>query len=454
MGALGAAGLAVNRLVLPPAPSASLASVQSLSAQFYNSLDSSAKDEVCVPYNHPYRQYHNRGVWGGGARIHALSFDRSQRQTLTDLLHAGLSSTGREVMPDQFFINWPGVHLAKVLICGDPNTNKFQTILTGPHLNLRLGGQNDEGVAFGGPQIYGDQRGNEDQGLPGNRYRFQFLLAHALYQTLTPAQQAAATLETTPVQTQIEVQGRGAQFPGIPIGELSADSMMAAVKLVNGLLSVYPTADSAYAWRCLDHNGGIGAIHVSYYTQGEVDGSGQYQIFRLEGPGSVFFFLGYPHVHGFINVAMDAESPLSVGEVVGNNPQVLAGKTLKQFFEKSMIAATGADFAYYPDESAVGRLRSGTIRTGDIYNAESWQDRLVTVQAKGGDLRGELRSAMKEVLTLESGQLYKIAVSGFVADELLSDYVIQARSTQPQGLMRDAIISYAQSHGFGSTGVA
>lgn len=447
---LGAAGLAVNRFALPPARSANLDSVQALSAQLYNSLDSNTKDEVCVPYDHPYRQYHNRGVWGGGARIHAISFDRKQRQILTDLLYAGLSNSGRSVMPEQFFMNWPGVHLAKVLICGDPNTSEYQTILTGPHLNLRLGGKNREGVAFGGPQIYGDQRGNEDQGLPGNRYQFQFHLAHALFETLTPGQRTQAVLEETPIQTQIEVQGRSGAFQGIPVAELSDDSKAATRRLVDGILSIYPEDDVAYAWRCINHNGGIDEIHLSYYVEGEVDGSGQYQIFRLEGPGSVFFFLGYPHVHGFVNIAMDADNPLSVGDVVGENREVLSGPKLKRYFEQAMKTSTNADFAYYPEESAVGRVRAGVVRTGDIYNAESWQDSLVTVQAAGADVRGHLRAEMEKQFPLISGQIYDIATSGYVANNMLSDYVIQARSTRTQGLLRDALINHAQQRGFES----
>jgi len=34
-------------------------------------------------------------------------------------------------------------------------------------------------------------------------------------------------------------------------------------------------------------------------------------------------------------------------------------------------AQTGADLAYYDEQSVAGRLRAGTIRTGDLYNLES-----------------------------------------------------------------------------------
>jgi hypothetical protein len=36
-------------------------------------------------------------------------------------------------------------------------------------------------------------------------------------------------------------------------------------------------------------------------------------------------------------------------------------------------AETRADFAYYDENSVVGRLRPGLIRSGDIYSLESWR---------------------------------------------------------------------------------
>ena len=77
-------------------------------------------------------------------------------------------------------------------------------VLTGPHLNLRLGGRSREGAAFGGPLVYGDQRGNERPGLPGNVYRGQLEAAARIFERLEPDQREAALLPTSPIQTQIE----------------------------------------------------------------------------------------------------------------------------------------------------------------------------------------------------------------------------------------------------------
>src|SRR5262245_8189110 len=206
-GLLTASGAGVGRYYLvPPRRSNSLDSVDALARRLYTSLDAEQRAETCVSYDHPLRQYHNRGVWGGGRSI-LFGFNHQQRQFLTDLLHAGLSEEGRRRVPEEYFTRWSGVHSLRVLISGDPTAGPYQIILTGAHVNLRVGGKSREGAAFGGPQIYGDQRGNEIVGLPGNLYREQFLLGQRLLRGLDDGRRKYAVIEEAPVQTQIELQG-------------------------------------------------------------------------------------------------------------------------------------------------------------------------------------------------------------------------------------------------------
>ncbi len=451
MGVLAGAGFGAYRALLPPAPSHRLEPVDVLAARLVASLDAGQRARVQVDYDHPLRQYHNRGVSGGGLGINAWRFSREQRVLLSDLLHAGVSTKGRDRLPRQFFINWPGVHLMRLLVCGEPGAGPYQIILTGPHLNLRLGGASREGAALGGPQIYGDQRGNERQGLPGNVYRGQFLAAHRLFLALSPSEQQAALLPSSPIQTRIEPQGRGGRFPGVPVAALSPAARELAAELVGGILSTYPAGDVAYARRCLEENGGLGALHLSYYEDGEVDGSGQYQIFRLEGPTAVLYFRGYPHVHAFINIAMDPDRPFSVGEVLGDNPRVLESPGVQALFQQAMQDQTGADLAHYPAESAVGRLRAGSIRTGDIYTLESWQDVVATLRLPGRRIGGELRRRLdQERFPLEPDRDYTVATTGYGAGDGAREALGGTFPWTRRGRLRDLTIAYLKAHGFGA----
>ncbi len=450
LGLLGGAGLFGGYEFLPPGRSRKLESVDVLAKRLYTSLDDQQRSDACVPYDHPLRQYHNRGVWGGGRGIF-FGFNRAQRKILTDLLYAGLSEEGRQRVPEEYFTRLPGVHSMQVLICGDPSSAPYQIILTAAHLNLRLGGKSREGVAFGGPQVYGDQRGNEQAGLPGNVYRDQFLIAQRLLTSLDAERRKHALVAEAPVQTQVELQGKHGSFPGIPIAELDPQGKELARELVARICSTYPEEDVRYAQECLTANGGLNAMFLSYYQHGEDGDIFDAQVFRLEGPAAVFYFRGYPHVHAFVNVAMDGDSPLSVGEALGNNPAWLDHAGVKALFETAMRTQTGADLAYYNLDSVAGRLHPGTIRSGDIYSLESWQERIEVVEVRGSNLSAESAARLKEQnLVPHPDKVYKIATTAYVANDL-KEKLGRIDTRRDGGMLRDVTADYLRLHGFGSS---
>jgi hypothetical protein len=447
LGVTGGLGVAVGYRLLPPAPSPELQPVDRLARELLASLDDEQRADACVPYDHPLRQYHNRGVWGGGRDI-MFGFSRRQRRLLTDLMHAGLSAEGRQRVPEEYFAQWTGVHSMRALVCGDPATGPYQVILTGAHINLRLGGASREGAAFGGPQVYGDQRGDSRPGLPGNLYRDQFELGHRLFRSLTPAQRTRAVLEVEPMQTSIELQGPSGTFPGVPVAELDNEHRLVAVQLVDRILSTYSAADADHARQCLAANGGIAALCLSYYERGSGGRISEAQVFRLEGPAAVFHFRGYPHVHAFVNVAMSADAPLSSGEPLGENSRWLDNAGVKALFEAAMRSESGADLAYYPEDRVAGRLRPGAIRSGDIYALESWQETMDLVEVHGSNLTPLMLDQLGS--TPDGSRMYRIATSEYAAREL-QERLGRVESRQQTRLMRDVAIAYLKQHGFEAT---
>ncbi|MGB7217592.1 MAG: DUF3500 domain-containing protein [Vicinamibacterales bacterium] len=443
----GGIGLLGGYQLLPPSPSPQLDGVDVLARQLLLSLDAEQRAEACVPYDHPLRQYHNRGVMGGGRDI-LFGFSRRQRGILTDLMYAGLSQEGRTRVPEEFFMRWSGVHAMRVLICGEPAAPPYQIVLTGNHINLRLGGRSAEGAAFGGPQVYGDQRGNERPGLPGNLYRDQFVLGLGILQNLDAAQRARAVLARAPVQTGIELQGRQGSFPGIPVSELALEDKALTQQLVDRIFATYPADDVAYARACLQANGGLDALSLSYYEHGEDGAITEGQVFRLEGPAAVLYFRGYPHVHAFVNIAMDASAPLSSGESLGENPSWLDRAGVKKLFESAMRTETGADLAYYPQSSVAGRLRPGLIRSGDIYSLESWQEGVEVVSVHGSNLS---RTMLAQLATPERApdraKTYAIATTTYAARDLTEE-LGRVESRRPGSMLRDLTVAYLKRHGF------
>jgi hypothetical protein len=448
LAALLAGGAWARFRFLPPQRSRELLPVDELLRRFAASLDGATRARTCVPYDHPLRQYHNRGVWGGGASIDGENFSWEQRGLLSDIFHASLSEAGRDRVPNEFFLRFGGVHRMNVLLCGEPETPPCQLILTGPHLNLRVGGASREGVAFGGPQIYGDQRGDGIAGLPGNLWQFQLEIARRLFDSLDEGRRRSALLATAPVQTEIQLQGTGGTFPGMPVTELDKAQKALVRDLVDAILSTWPSRDSAFANECLASNGGLDALSLSYYRDGEVQGSGVYQIFRLEGPAAVFHFRGAPHVHAFVNVAMDGNAPLSVGEALGDNPAPLADGGVKRLFECALRKQCGTDLAYYDRDGVAGRLRKGSIRAGDVYALESWQDTIAVVEIAGHDLSRELADVLRaEGTSIDPGHRYTVAtISGIATSS--AQKLGRIASNRRGGLVRDAAIDYLRAHGF------
>lgn len=449
LGALAGAGAYAGSRLLPPDPSPDLGSIQDLASRLVAGLDPELRRRACVEYDHPLRQYHNRGVGGGGLAVERRDFDPGQRQLLVDLFHAGLSAAGRGRVARQFFLGWPGVYATRLLICGDPRRPPYQVIFTGPHLNLRLGGASREGVAFGGPQVYGDQRGDGVPGVSRNVYRYQFEAGQRLFRSLRAEEQRAALLPVAPIQTRIELQGPGGRFPGVPLAGVAPGSLALARALVEGILENYPADDVAYARRCLERNGGLAALHLSYYEEGADAGRSEYPIFRLEGPAAVFHFRGHPHVHAFAHVAMDAGRPLGVGELLGVNPAPLEGEAVRRLFEDALRHHAGSDFAWYDPDSVVGGLRPGPVRTGDVYVLESWQNRVAVVDVKGSRLREPFVEALRaRGAELEPGRTYTIATTDYLADGRGAG-VLGAVGSGNAGIpVREAVVAYLKERGF------
>ena len=452
LGGLAAAGAVGRYVLLPPAPSPVLAPVDELAARLMDALDPDARAEACVAYDDPARQRHNRGVWGAGLDIWGSSLGRAERQLVVDLFHAGLSPAGRARVPRQFFVDWPGVHLMRLLVCGDPRSGPWQIVLSAPHLNLRLGGESVEGAAFGGPQVYGDQRGDGDVGLPGNVYRHQLVAAQELVAGLPAATRAAVRRPLAPPQVRVGLQGAAGVFDGVPVGELPGAARERARALVASILGDHEPAAAAQAWACLEANGGVDALHLADY---EVDheggrraGDAPSQIVRLEGPAAVLYYRGEPHLHAFVNIGRDGERPLSVGELLGENPRRLEGAELAAWYETAMRAETGADVAYYPEPAAVGRLRAGPLRTGDLHTAESWGDLLHLVELTEPTPRIRERLAALDRDPAPDRPI-TVATTGYQAEEE-PETLGRVRGTRPQGPLRDALVAHARARGFGA----
>jgi len=98
-------------------------------------------------------------------------------------------------------------------------------------------------------------------------------------------------------------------------------------------------------------------------------------------------------------------------------------------------------------------LRPGLVHSGDIYNLESWQERVEVVDVRGSHLSNMLAADLEQRdIARETDKTYTVATTAYVAGETADKLGrVQARRKGP--LLRDLTVDYLRAHGFpGSRG--
>jgi hypothetical protein len=193
-----------------------------------------------------------------------------------------------------------------IAIFGTPGSDKFEFVMTGRHLTIRCDGNTTEHVAFGGPIFYGHaaQGFNEQPDHPGNVFWPQALKANELFKMLDGKQREAALIAKAPPESAVAFRGKSA-IPGLPVSEMSKDQRQHLQSVLDLLLEPYRLSDRQEVLKCVEAQGGLDQIRLSFFREGDLGDDGIWDIWRLEGPSFVWHFRGTPHVHVWVNVSDD-----------------------------------------------------------------------------------------------------------------------------------------------------
>ena len=200
-----------------------------------------------------------------------------------------------------------------VAIFGKPGEDKFELVMTGRHMTVRVDGNSIDHMAFGGPTFHGHAASgfNEQVGHPGNIWWEQALAANEVFKMLDGKQQKQALVSQMPAEQSVGFRGSDGQFQGIPIAELTADQKELVQKTVQKVLEPYRKADQDEATECLRKQGGLDKCSLAFYAAGDLGDDGVWDNLRLEGPSFVWYFRGTPHVHMWTNIGADASVKLN-----------------------------------------------------------------------------------------------------------------------------------------------
>jgi len=283
-----------------------------------------------------------------------------------------------------------------------------------------------------------------------------------LYARMAPEERARVVLPSPPHELVLQVQAANARFAGARVGSLSEPAQEEAARLLDEVLSIYPEAARARALSCIEANGGRAALHVAYYashgfhsdmrSQAELEpaerarrGDPYWQVWRIEGPGTILHFQGYPHVHAYVQVVRDP-ARANVGETLGTTPAAIEGDRMRRLLEGALRRATGEALAFHARE-VPGRFCPGEITTGLAYSLDPYRNRVVVASIRGRAMTAALRERVESGgLEVDPARSYRIATLRYFAEtpEIFGD----PQSLEPSDLLlRDALVAHLRANG-------
>ncbi|QDV34228.1 DUF3500 domain-containing protein [Tautonia plasticadhaerens] len=294
---------AARAAVLGEGPSPKSAA-ETAAGRLFESLKPEQREVLCFSYDDPLRKKINANWAITEPTIGELSTE--QQMLVEDVVRGVTSPEGYERFRIQMDQDSGGFEEYHIALFGEPGTDAFEFELTGRHLTLRADGNSNPGAAFGGPIVYGHGQGDSTKGLPGNVFYYQTVKANQVFGALDGTQRDLALVDNAPRETAVEIQGEGGMLPGICLSELASDQKELVASVIRVVLDPYRAEDVEEAMAVIEAGGGMDALHMAFYKEGDLGDDGEWDNWRIEGPTFVWHFRGAPHVHAYVNIGKRA----------------------------------------------------------------------------------------------------------------------------------------------------
>jgi hypothetical protein len=288
----------------------------SLPMQLYKSLSDAQRQKVCLPVDHPRRQFVSNWWYIHPDYRIPNTFNAEQQELIKKIFDSLHSVDHQDAVNKQVLIDQYGEekNAPAVGFFGTPNDKDFEFIFTGHHVTRRCNAHSDKGQGFGGaPIFYGNyphpienmsDNFREAKDHPGNPYWYQGKNFNRFVQALDGQQQEKGLLFTEPRSEKPEtVVSKATEGRGLSCSELSADQKKLFVETMKGMLAMFREEDVKATVGAIEKNGIVDRLHVSWYA-GKYDiGSDKvWDTWQIEGPEMVWYFRGEPHIHCYFHL--------------------------------------------------------------------------------------------------------------------------------------------------------
>lgn len=287
-----------------------------MTMQLYKSLSDEQRQKVCLPIDHPRRQFVSNWWYIHPEHRVPGTFTTEQQeliQTIFDSLHNPeyIDDVKKQVRIDQY---GQAKNAPAVGFFGTPEDEDFEFIYTGHHVTRRCNAHTDRGLGFGGaPIFYGhyphpleDMRANfnETKDHPGNPYWYQGRVFNEFVQALDDEQQQGGLVNKEPRSESPRAVIKKPTSPtGLPCAGLNADQKRKLVETMRRMMAMFREDDVNATIQAIDQPNLIDRLSVSWYG-GKYDiGSDQvWDTWQIEGPDMVWYFRGQPHIHCYFHL--------------------------------------------------------------------------------------------------------------------------------------------------------
>lgn len=272
--------------------------------ELFAGLSDEQKKMACYAYDDPKRTQinPNRSI---GTPIGKI-YNKTQTELVERIIKAMCSGEDgwKQISRDEGKAKWDASHEfgnVGAHIFGDPSKGKFAFLLTGHHLTIRCDGDSEPGPAFGGPIYYGHTPNGWSE---RNLFYYQSKAAKSVFEALSEKQRKVAIIEKNPGEGAGSVRFKKADEtkPGLSHGEMSKDQQELVAQVMRTILSPFRKEDGDEVMKVIRTNGGFNKLHMGFFKEDKTK-EGQWDFWRIEGPGFVWNFRVLPHVHTFVNIS-------------------------------------------------------------------------------------------------------------------------------------------------------
>ncbi len=264
-----------------------------------DSLSPEQRRELVLPFGDERRGRVDANFAVTEPRLGSRFYSPAQRGLVERLVRAQLSEPGWERIRRQMKGDAGGLsgyHIAffESAAGGGGDTH---WLLTGRHLMLRASAR--RGSELGGCRVYG----HGEEAPRASLFHYQTVRAAALYGALDEGQRSRALLEEAPFEEEVQLGAAGKRLSGLPVAALSSDQRPLLTRWVQSLSELLEPRLARLVEQRLWAASSAAAVRVTFYREDDLGDDGQWDLWRLQGPGVVWHFRGAPHVHAYLNLA-------------------------------------------------------------------------------------------------------------------------------------------------------